>query len=472
MKKYLTVAIFTTALIACSTGKHALEADTTLVKAWVSSGNQQYLLKEQAGLQFSRYNSNEYTTIEIDSSKVFQEVEGFGYTLTGGSAQLINTMDDTAKYKLLEEVFGTKGDQLAVCYLRISIGASDLNATVFSYDDIPAEATDETLSHFSLAPDMAGGTGLIPLLKEILLINPAIKIMAAPWSPPAWMKDNKSSKGGALLPQYYGVYAQYFVKYIQAMNAEGIPVDAITPQNEPLHPGNNPSLKMLAEEQQDFIKNHLGPAFAAAGIRTKIIVYDHNCDRPDYPLTILADTAASKYVYGSAFHLYAGDISALTKVHNAAPDKAIYFTEQWTGSREAFEKNLRWHMKNIIIGAMRNYSRTALEWNLANDPEYGPHTQGGCTQCKGAFTINGNKVTREVGYYIIAHASRFVSPGAVRIGSNSTEKLHSVAFKRPDGRKVAIILNDTDSETVFNLQYKGQQVMVALPAAGVGTYVF
>lgn len=471
MKRYSTLLFYcvATALTACSTSKHLSSAAGS---AFITSSDQQQLLKAQTGLHFSGANANSYTTISVDDSQTFQEVEGFGYTLTGGSAQLINAMEAGARKQLLQEIFGNSPQQLGVSYLRISIGASDLNATVFSYDDMPAGKTDVPLAHFSLAPDMGGGTGLIPLLQEILRLSPKLKIMAAPWSPPAWMKDNGSSKGGSLLPQYYAVYAQYFVKYIQAMKAAGIPIDAITPQNEPLHPGNNPSLEMVAEQQRDFIKYHLGPAFAAAGIRTKIVVYDHNCDRPDYPLTILGDTAAARYVHGSAFHLYAGNISALTTVHNAEPDKAIYFTEQWTGSKETFDNNLRWHIKNVIIGAMRNHSRTALEWNLANDPAYKPHTPGGCTQCKGAFTIDGNNVTRNVAYYIIAHASRFVPPGAVRIGSNSDGNFHSVAFKRPDGRKVLIVLNDNNADAYFNVHYNSKQAVTSLPAASVGTYVF
>ncbi|WP_206156124.1 glycoside hydrolase family 30 protein [Chitinophaga fulva] len=461
------------AFAACSGSKHITEhPGSAAITAFITSSDQQYLLKEQTGLRFSVANANGYTTITVDPAQTFQPVEGFGYTLTGGSAQLINAMNATAKQQLLQEIFGTGSRQLGVSYLRISIGASDLNATVFSYDDMPKGETDVPLAHFSLSPDMAGGTGLVPLLKEILQINPKLKIMAAPWSPPVWMKDNGSSKGGSLQPKYYSVYAQYFVKYVQAMKAAGIPIDAITPQNEPLHPGNNPSLKMVAEAQRDFIKDHLGPAFAAANIGTKIVVYDHNCDRPDYPLTILADTAAARYVHGSAFHLYAGDISALTTVHNAAPGKAIYFTEQWTGSKETFDNNLRWHIKHVIIGAMRNYSRTALEWNLANDTAYKPYTPGGCTQCKGAFTINGNHITRNAAYYIIAHASRFVPAGAVRIGSNNEGNFHSVAFKRPDGKKVLIVLNDNNAEASFNLRYQGKQAVAVLPPASVGTYVF
>ena len=206
-----------------------------------------------------------------NDNQTFQTIDGFGYTLTGGSVEVINQLGASKKQELLQELFGASANAISVSYLRISIGASDLSSTVYSYNDLPSGQTDVNLTQFSLAPDNA----LIQLLKQILQINPNIKIMATPWSPPVWMKDNGSTVGGSLQSQYYGVYAQYFVKYIQAMQAEGIRIDAITPQNEPLHPGNNPSLLMLAEQQADFIANHLGPAFKAAGIKTKIIVYDH-----------------------------------------------------------------------------------------------------------------------------------------------------------------------------------------------------
>ena len=199
------------------------------------------------------------------------------------------------------------------------------------------------------------------MLREILAINPAIKLLASPWSPPAWMKTNGNSKGGSLRPEFYPAYARYFVKYVQQMRAEGVRIDAVTVQNEPLHPGNNPSLLMLAEQQADFVKNHLGPAFKAAKLDTKIIIYDHNADRPDYPLTILRDPAARRYVDGSAFHLYAGPIEALSQVHDAYPDKHVYFTEQWVGSKSDFAENLPWHVRTLLIGAT---------------PQLGPHRAG------------------------------------------------------------------------------------------------
>ena len=266
-------------------------------------------------------------------------------------------------------------------------------------------------------------------LNEILAINPNIKILGTPWSPPVWMKTNGSFIGGSLDAKYYTVYANYFVKYIQGMEAEGITLDAITPQNEPLNPDNNPSMFMSSIEQANFIKNYLGPAFKNASLNTKIILYDHNCDVPSYPLDILGDAMAYEYIDGSAFHLYAGDIKVLSDVHNAYPDKHVYFTEQYTGSGGDFNGDLNWHLKNLIIGATRNWSRNVLEWNLAADASLGPHTNGGCTTCLGALTINSNTISRNVSYYIIAHASKFVRPGSVRINTNIPGSLHNVAFQ-------------------------------------------
>ena len=451
-------------------------ADTSValneVEFWLTKPDQTALLEKQSAVLRFGSATNTNPNIEIDSTQTYQTIDGFGYTLTGGSAQLINAMPASEKTNLLHELFGSATNSIGISYLRISIGASDLNAAAFSYDDMPSPQTDLTLANFKLDADKEGGTGLIPLLKEILAINPELKIIASPWSAPAWMKDNNSFIGGSLLTQYYDVYARYFVMYIQQMQALGIRIDAITPQNEPLNPGNEPSLVMTAEQQRDFIKNNLGPAFQSAGITTKIVAYDHNCDRPDYVETILKDTAAAKFVNGSAFHLYAGDISALSSIHNAYPDKSVYFTEQWTSGSGTFNGDLQWHVRHVIIGSLRNWSRTAFEWNLANDPSFNPHTPGGCKECKGAITISGSSVTRNVGYYVVGQVSKFVPPGSLRIASNNSGNLYSAAFRRPDGKKVLIVLNDGNAALSFNIKFKDKWITPAITAGAVATFIW
>ena len=409
-------------------------------------------------------------TIEVDESRSFQTVDGFGFCLTGGSALHLIRMSSGARNAVLEELFSTAGSGIGTSYLRVTVGASDLNDHAYSYDDLPPGQTDPGLTHFSLEPDRAE---VIPILKEILVINPSLKILASPWSPPTWMKTNHDFVGGSLDPKYYDSYANYFVKYIQGMKAEGIPIDAITVQNEPLHPGNNPSLLMQAPEQGEFIKHHLGPALYRAGISTKIILYDHNADRPDYPISILDDPEARKFVDGSAFHLYRGPIEALSKVHDAYPEKNLYFTEQWVGAPGNLRADLDWHVKTLIIGATRNWSRTVLEWNLASNPELTPHTdRGGCDRCLGAITIDRDKVIRNSAYYIIAHASKFIRPGSVRIASNELDPLPNVAFKTPDGKKVLIVLNAGQASQTFDIRWHGRSCRSTLKDGAVGTYVW
>jgi glucosylceramidase len=435
---------------------------------WITSRDQALLLTKQYPINFSTA-TNSNPSILVDSAIGYQSIDGFGYTLTGGSAYVINRLPATSRNTLLRSLFSTDSNSIHISYLRISIGASDLSASVFTYNDIAAGTTDTNLSQFSLDPDK---TDLIPLLKEIVALQPSIKIIATPWTAPVWMKDNNTSIGGSLKPEYYPVYARYFVKYIQQMKAEGINISAITPQNEPLNPNNNPSMVMNAADQATFIKTSLGPAFAAAAITTKIIVYDHNCDRPDYPISIFSDADASKYVDGSAFHLYGGDISALAAVYNAFPAKNLYFTEQYTSSTGDFGGDLNWHLKNVVIGATRNYSRTVLEWNLATDAAYGPQTPGGCSTCKGALTIGPPGITKNVAFYIIAHASTFVPPGSVRIASNIVSGLNNVAFLTPSGKKVLIVQNEGAVLVSFNIKFNNTLAPASLAAGAVATFVW
>ena len=440
------------------------------VEVWLTTPDKSALFRRQdAPLPFGAA-TNPHPTITVDDGKRFQSIDGFGFTLTGGSALHIVRMAPAARSALLQELFATDGTNIGISYLRLSIGASDLNARVFSYNDLPAGQTDLELKKFDLGPDRAD---VIPVLKEILAINPGIKLLGSPWSAPTWMKTTNDTRGASLKPEYHDAYAKYFVKYIQAMKAEGIRIDAVTVQNEPLNPDNNPSMFMSAQQQATFIKRSLGPAFAAAKLDTKIILFDHNCDHPDYPLAILKDPATAKYVDGSAFHLYAGRIDALTTVHDAHPDKNLYFTEQWIGAPGNFRGDLTWHVRELIIGATRNWSRTVLEWNLAANSRWEPHTdRGGCTRCLGAVTIEGNNVIRNPAYYIIAHAAKFVRPNSVRLGSNVPAGLPNVAFKSPEGRYVLIVLNDRPQTQSFNISHGGKQATSTLTSRAVATFVW
>ena len=425
-----------------------------------------YFTRQSVGLNLSHI-TNGNKTIVVDSTQTYQKIDGFGFALTGGSATLINGLSSTNKTALLKELFTTDSTNIGVSYLRISIGASDLSDHAFSYDEV---AGDSTLQNFSIDEEMKD---LIPVLKEIVQLNPTIKIIATPWSAPAWMKTNGNYSGGSLKTECYDVYARYFVKYIQAMQAEGIQIEAVTPQNEPLNAYNNPAMVMLANEQNNFIKNYLALQFKANNIKAKIIVYDHNLDVPEYAEQILSDATTYNLVDGSAFHLYSGNISTMSKVHDKYPDKNLYFTEQYTASTGNFAGDLQWHIQTLIIGATRNWSKNVIEWNLASNSELGPHTIGGCSTCLGAITISGGSVTkRNVSYYIIAHASKFIRPGASRISSTDFGDLPNVAFKNSDGTKVLVVVNNTSSIQTFNIQFNGEIVSPVLEAGSVGTFVW
>jgi glucosylceramidase len=440
-------------------------------RQWLTTPDRANLVAPQASSQHFSSEGGQLPVLTVDDVQHFQTMEGFGFALTGGSAQLLMRMGAAQRTALLKALFTTGDDGIGVSYLRVSIGASDMNERVYSYDDLAPGQTDVEMAKFSLGPDRAD---VIPVLKEILAIRPGIKILGSPWSAPAWMKTNNDVKGGELKPEYYGALAKYFVKYIEAMRAEGITVDAITVENEPLNPKNTPSMVMFAQEQDTFIAKDLGPAFERAGIRTKILLYDHNPDVPSYPLSILGDPAASKYVDGTAFHLYGGDASVLTQVHDAYPKKNLYMTEQSvTARRGEGPLGIAEPVRRVMIGATRNWSRNVLLWNLAADPQNGPHTNnGGCTGCSGAITLDGDSVTKNIAFYVVEHFSQFVPPGSVRVASSEMEQLASVAFLTPDGKVVLVVSNTGNFPKSFAVKYHGKFFQTALPAESVGTYVW
>ena len=452
----------------------AVAQDARNAQMWLTNADRSALVALQpAPLPFgATTDGSEASPIVVDVNDMaqFQSMDGFGVALTGGSAQLLMKMDSAKRAALLKELFSTGGDGIGVSYLRLSIGASDMNDHVFSYDDLPDGHTDPDVKKFDLGEDKQD---VIPVMKEILAITPKIKILGSPWSAPAWMKTNGKVKGGELKPEFYDAYATYLVKYIQGMKAEGITIDAITVENEPLNPKNTPSMVVFANEEDEFIGKHLGPAFAKAGIRTKILLYDHNPDVTSYPLSILGDAEASKYVDGTAFHLYGGDASALTPVHDAYPNKNLYLTEQSVNSRPNGPFGIAVAVSRVPIGSTRNWSKNVLFWNLAADPQNGPHTNdGGCTGCSGAITIDGDKVTRNLAYYALAHFSKFVPAGSIRIQSSEAEQLSTVAFLRPDGKVALVTANVGNFDKTFRVRYHGKAFVTALPSESVATYVW
>jgi glucosylceramidase len=436
-----------------------------MIEGWVTR-DANVLLQAMQPVAFSRSSPQEaLPTIEIDDSRTFQPIEGFGFALTGGSAYLLAGLPAADRAELLEELFGLTEDAVGLSCLRLSIGASDLGWRDFTYWDLEPGTADPDLARFNLA---VCDPEVVPVMQQILRINPAIKIIASPWTAPPWMKTNDSFIAGSLKPECYAAYARYFVKYVEVMRGNGIHVSAVTPQNEPHNPKNEPSMVMTAAEQAKFIRGHLGPALRKGAPETEILCWDHNCDEPDYPLAVLGDAGARAYIGGVAWHLYNGSPEAMSKVWAHYPEKKVYFTEQWVSSHDDFMGALRWHTKNVIIGTLRNWSRTALEWNLASDPEFALHTPNGAVGALGGVTI-GDTIKRNPGYYLMAHAARFIRPGSVRVHSSEVDPLPNVACLTPDSRMVMVIMNDADGARRFRVQHQGAYATLELGAGEVAT---
>jgi glucosylceramidase len=448
-----------------------------MIEGWVTR-DAKSLLQPMQPVAFSRSSPQEaLPTIEIDDSRTFQPIEGFGFALTGGSAYLLAGLGAAERANLLQELFGTTEASVGLSCLRVSIGASDLGRRDFTYWGLRPGVADPELARFNLS---AGDRAVTPMLRQILRINPAIKIIASPWSAPPWMKTNRSYVAGRLKPEHYSEYARYFVKYLEAMRGHGIHVSAVTPQNEPQNPKNEPSMVMSASEQAAFIKV-LGPELRKGAPETEILCWDHNCDGADYPLAVLGDAEARAYIAGVAWHLYNGSPEAMSYVREQYPEKKVYFTEQWVSANEDFMGALRWHTKNIIIGTLRNWSRTALEWNLASDPRYALHTRLGAVGALGGVTIAATvrhrrggpdiaaTITRNPGYYLMAHSARFIRPGSVRVQSSTVDRLPNVTCLTPDSRIVMVVMNDGDGPRRFRVRHRGASATLELGTGDVAT---
>lgn len=426
----LNLLIF--ALLSCSFQRSQVQ----LISSLPETGK---LLKDST-LEFGSAKTT--SEIFINPEIVYQNVEGVGAALTHASAYVLNQQTAQVRDSILRVLLTAEG--IGINYTRLCIGASDFAPDLFSY----SETEDQSLSNFDISRDQ---TDVIPVLKEMKAINPGLHVMASPWSAPGWMKTSGSMVGGSLKPEYYNLYADYLIKYIKAYQSEGIDIEAITVQNEPLYGTAAYScMDMSAEEQKVFIRDHLGPKFREAKIDTKIILYDHNCDHPEYPISILNDSVARQYVAGSGFHLYGGEISALCTVKDAHPDKDLYFTEQSGGGwAPDFNENIRWYAGNLIAGAMNCYSKNVLLWNLVLDTNYGPKNFG-CQNCYGVVEMDYNgKITHRGEYYALAHYGKFVQPNAQRIHIETSENIQCVAFKNPDQSIVLLaVFRDKEAKNI------------------------
>ena len=405
----------------------------------------------------SKPNMSPYT-ITLNPAESYQVMEGFGAAITGSTCYNLLKMSAGDRARLLKETFDPVSG-MGYSYIRISMGCSDFSLSEYTHCDTKG------IENFALHTE--DKTYVIPVLKEILAIRPDIRIMASPWTCPKWMKVNNLTEkkpfdswtSGQLNPAYYQDYATYFVKYIEAMKSEGINITSVTIQNEPLNRYNSASLYMTWQEQRDFIKTALGPAFRSAGIQSKIIVYDHNYnydadraenkDQIDYPLHIYSDPEAAQYIDGAAYHAYGGDKSELADVHARNTSKNLYFTEISIGSwGYSFADDLMWNMNEVCLGTINNWAKAVIVWNFMLDANHGPNRPGGCTTCYGAIDIQSDykTMTRNSHYYTIGHLAKVITPGAKRIATTGYKAtgLYYAAFVNPDASYAAVMQNDTD----------------------------
>ncbi len=440
---------------------------------WMTTPDAAQLLAPQPAVRFDAGEPEAQTLIEVDEAQRFQTIAGFGAAVTGSAAWLIQQRLEPPRRAALMRMLFDPREGIGLSFVRTTMGASDFSLRDYTYADAPDGEADLALQRFSIDPDRAE---VLPVLREARVINPELKVMATPWSAPAWMKTSGSLAGGSLKKEAYGAYAEYFRRFLDAYAAEGVPVYAVSVQNEPRHEAAYPSMRMEPHEQAAFVRDHLGPTLEAHGIRTRILAWDHNWDGVDYPLAVFADAGAARYLAGAAFHCYGGDVSAQSRFRDAFAGKEIFFTECSGGEWSAdFGVNLLWNLKHLVIGATRNWSSTVLLWNLALDPRGGP-TNRGCTTCRGVVTIDPatGRATPNVEYYVLGHVSKFVRPGAVRIASTdgAAAGLDNVAFRNPDGSTVLVVLNATGGERTFTVRAAEGAFRYALPAGAAATFVW
>ncbi|GIG04213.1 discoidin domain-containing protein [Catellatospora coxensis] len=491
----LTVALTAGgAATAAPAGNHA----SVSARVFVTTVDRAELLRERDAVRFAPGRSA-FPTIVVDPRQTYQSMDGFGASLTDSSASLLHGLDPAVRARVMRELFDP-ATGIGVSFLRQPIGSSDFTAAPahYTYDDMPAGRTDFALRHFSVARDEAA---VLPLLRQARRLNPQLKIMATPWSPPAWMKTTDSLVGGRLKddPAVYDAYARYLVKFVRAYAAAGVPVDYLSVQNEPQNrtPSGYPGMDLPVRQQLKVIAA-LGPLLRAASPRTKILAFDHNwathpndvANTPpgedpetDYPYDVLADPAA-RWVAGTAYHCYYGEPAAQSALHDAHPDKGIWLTE-CSGSHgpddppaKFFRDTLVWHARTLTVGATRNHAKSVVNWNLALDAAGGPHL-GGCDTCTGLVTVQPDgAVTTDAEYYTIGHLSKFVRPGAVRIASTSfgttgwNGQITDVAFRNPDGSTALVVHNENDDPRTFAVAVGTQQFEYTLPGGALATFTW
>lgn len=475
--------------ITCSSNREPVPApepeepqETGDVSILVTTADRSLDLSKRA-VDFGTGSNMSPSTITLNRNERFQEMDGFGSAITGSASYNLMQMSAEDRTRFLNETF-SEDEGFGHSYIRIAIGCSDFSLSEYTLCDEPG------LENFALQSEELDY--VIPILKEILAINPNVKIIGSPWTPPQWMKVNNltdlqphnSWTSGQLNPAHYADYGTYFVKWIQAMEGAGIPIYSITPQNEPLNRGNSASLFMGWQEQQNFIRDGLGPKLREAGLNTKIYVFDHNynydnmADQNAYPIQVYQDPAVADYVAGAAYHNYGGNRAELLNIRQQQPDKELIFTETSIGTwndGQNLDVRLMEDMQEVALGTVNNWCKAVIVWNLMLDTERGPNRDGGCQTCYGAVDIsqsNFRDIQRNSHYYIISHLSAVVKPGATRIGTSgfTATGITYSAFENPDGSYAFVLMNNSNEARRINVSDGERYFSYEVPVKSVVSY--
>jgi glucosylceramidase len=480
--------MFTVSLFSCGDRKNANsnpapaggdETGDVTVYTTSADGSNDF---KKTFVSFSDKQNMSPSTIKLNPAERFQTMDGFGAALTGSSCYNLLQMTQDDRTKFLKETF-SETEGMGYSYVRIAIGCSDFSLSEYTCCDSPG------IENFALTAEELNY--VIPILKEALAIQPELKIMGSPWTCPRWMKVNslnelkphESWTGGHLNPAYYADYAEYFVKWLRAFADAGITIYSITPQNEPLNPGNSASLLMFWDEQRDFVKNALLPKLKAAGLTTKIYLFDHNynydnmAEQNDYPVRIY-NAGVTEGIAGAAYHNYGGDPAELLDIHEKRPDKELVFTETSIGmwnDGQNLAVRLPDDMANVALGTVNNWCKAVIVWNLMLDSDRGPNREGGCRTCYGAVDISKSDyktIRRNSHYYIIGHLASVVLPGATRIATSgySDNRLISSAFENTDGSYAFVALNNSTGSKQITLDDGKHHFSAEIPPKSVVSY--
>lgn len=458
VKKLASIGIATLPATPATTAPKPPAGNIEVLSTWGAKR-----LAQEAPLRWRPAGGSSVETIVLDPSRKYQEILGFGAAMTDAACYMLNRLAPSARERVFRELFHPSENGFSVC--RVCLGASDYATQVYSFDE---GEPDPEMRRFSIDHDKPY---ILPMLRQARGANPDLFVLGSPWSPPGWMKTGGSMLGGSMRKQHFAAYAGYFVKTVQAYAAEGVPLNAVTVQNEvdTDQDGKMPACLWGQEYEMEFVARHLGPQFSANRIDTRVWILDHNYNLWGRAIAELDDPQVNRYVDGVAWHGYAGEPVAMSRVHDAHPDKHTYWTEGGPSYNEPRYLTNWSHWASTVTGVLLNWSRCFIAWNMALDEAGKPNI--GPFQCGGVITVDSSRgeIIRSGQYWALAHFSRAIQRGARRIeSSGDLPGVSHTACLNPGGSTVAVLTN-ADAQREVLLRLGGMETEVRLPADSVTT---